>query len=418
MPSCYRCLIGVAFAAVPRLQPAPCAAMARFPNLTAMTPITPRRTAAIAALVATAVGAGLVATAGATTRTTRTCHGLPVTISATGGAITGTPGRDVIALTGPGTVRAGGGNDVICGSPGNDLLEGGAGDDVIVGRAGRDRLAGDAGRDRLYGEQGNDVLVGGPGADVLMGGSGRDTIRRGAHTGTGAHEQQTGDQVVAGTDAISLALAPQPTRTFLTNDLIISWNVADPDRPMATQVIGHDRTYRPPGSSVMLSFPGTQGAFLAPYDDTACLQPQGTPVVPTSQVTFPTGQLGEMPTSPTLVGAATDVLWAAVVQPLLAPVAPACAGFTRDLEVDGASRGAQPLDIRMIMMGADTQFTMAPPTQLTLAVVPVWAMPPGARAQWMHTPLLRDAQTTTVDFSGSGEVVALSYSGQAGFTQD
>ncbi len=54
--------------------------------------------------------------------------------------------------------RAGGGRDLVYGSPGSDLLDGGAG------------------RDGLDGASGDDVLDGGAGDDTAVGGDGRDTL--------------------------------------------------------------------------------------------------------------------------------------------------------------------------------------------------------------------------------------------------
>lgn len=100
--------------------------------------------------------AGLTGLAPADAATPR-CHGVPATIVGKG-KLNGTATRDVIVLTGSGSVTAGNGNDLVCGSPGNDVINAGAGNDVV------------------YGGAGNDVLIGGPGNDMLMGGAGSDTI--------------------------------------------------------------------------------------------------------------------------------------------------------------------------------------------------------------------------------------------------
>jgi len=106
-------------------------------------------------------------------------------------AVYGTSGNDVIGLSQPKLVFAGGGNDVVFGSAGNDTIYGGTGDDIIVGAAGDDKLYGDSGNDRLYAGLGSDSMFGGAGndrlyvdpgdntnafADLASGGSGIDTL--------------------------------------------------------------------------------------------------------------------------------------------------------------------------------------------------------------------------------------------------
>lgn len=125
-----------------------------------------------------------------------TCHGLPVTTTQTSGTIIGTPKRDVIRLTGPGVVRSGGGDDVICGSRGPDVIRTGAGDDVVLGGAGADRIHAGRGRDHVFGEAGDDRIDGGPGRDAIVGGAGRETIAR-----------QTGDLILPGTFAVSAVIS-------------------------------------------------------------------------------------------------------------------------------------------------------------------------------------------------------------------
>jgi Ca2+-binding RTX toxin-like protein len=109
-----------------------------------------------------------------------------------GPEIVGTPCSDLI-LAPPSvtTVKGGGGNDTIVGTPiaatsscpsgcrlgvGSQTFEGGPGDDVVFGERGNDTLRGGEGNDRLYGGIGDDLLQGGPGNDVLSGGFGADAI--------------------------------------------------------------------------------------------------------------------------------------------------------------------------------------------------------------------------------------------------
>ncbi|MDA3005306.1 MAG: calcium-binding protein [Actinomycetota bacterium] len=134
-----------------------------------------------------------------------TCHGFPVTIAKSSGTITGTPRRDVIRLTGPGTVRSLGGNDIICGSRFNDVIHAGLGNDVVVSGRGHDRIFGGPGNDNLFGEGGNDRLHGGPGRDVMAGGAGRNhyaPLRKGAKAQNGLAVQ--GDTIVRAVRTVSI----------------------------------------------------------------------------------------------------------------------------------------------------------------------------------------------------------------------
>jgi Ca2+-binding RTX toxin-like protein len=112
-----------------------------------------------------------------------TCQGLPVTIEATGGSVTGTPGNDVIAVSGSLTaVDAGDGNDVICvvgntglvtvvAGPGPDSVDtsaAGAGTAATLG-PGADRFTGGLQSDRVTvdGDGSRDVVSTGGGGDRL-----------------------------------------------------------------------------------------------------------------------------------------------------------------------------------------------------------------------------------------------------------
>ena len=81
-----------------------------------------------------------------------TCLGKTATVAQHRGTITGTPGDDVIVLTGRGRVMAGEGNDLVCGSPGADVIFGGAGNDVVLAGDGNDSGSGGPGIDQLHGE--------------------------------------------------------------------------------------------------------------------------------------------------------------------------------------------------------------------------------------------------------------------------
>ena len=119
-----------------------------------------------------------------------TCLGRTATVAQHRGTITGTPGDDVIVLTGRGRVIAGGGNDLVCGSPGGDVIFGGPGNDVVLSGDGNDSVSGGPGIDQLHGESGDDSLTGGPGADEIFGATGTDKVIAGpgpdfvSHDGT------------------------------------------------------------------------------------------------------------------------------------------------------------------------------------------------------------------------------------------
>jgi hypothetical protein len=126
----------------------------------------------LGAMPATSVAAGL------------TCAGKRATVTANQGSVVGTRGDDVIVLTGAATVRAGAGNDLICGSQFADTIFGGTGDDVIFGKAGHDTIDGGAGADHLFGDRGNDRLAGGADDDSLYSGPGSGTLLGGAGENT------------------------------------------------------------------------------------------------------------------------------------------------------------------------------------------------------------------------------------------
>ncbi|MBM3635243.1 MAG: calcium-binding protein [Actinobacteria bacterium] len=156
-----------------------------------------------------------------------TCHGDPVTITASRGDITGTARRDVIRLTGPGHVRSGAGDDIVCGSRFADQVDAGAGHDVVLGGPEHDRLRGGAGSDVLFGEAGHDHLEGGPGGDTLMGGPGRDRVVR--HRDRRAREAGIwppfADAVLPGTVAVLISVDPMSLQTLWAQDttFVFDW---------------------------------------------------------------------------------------------------------------------------------------------------------------------------------------------------
>ncbi len=198
---------------------------------------------------------------------TATCDGRTATIVSAAPTVVGTAGDDVIFATGTTgqLIRAGGGNDVICGSAGpdrilagdgndtvfsgngddvvtagngNDIVDagvgrdnvaGGEGDDVMSGGAGNDRVAGDAGRDHVSGNNGSDLLVGGAGNDALDGGSSPDVIDPGMGSnacGADAADSMRGPCAIDTTGpTFSEITAPKVFTPGTT--MTFTWRVAD-----------------------------------------------------------------------------------------------------------------------------------------------------------------------------------------------
>jgi len=141
-----------------------------------------------------------------------TCHGKPVTIkqAASGQTTVGTNGDDVILLRHAGTVRAGAGADIVCGSASADVIDAGPGRDIVLAGAGRDTISGGRGIDHIYGEGGSDRMSGGSGRDFLVGGAGVDALPR-----------QAGDTVVGGAYAVSVSLQMNDVEQFYMDDQMI-----------------------------------------------------------------------------------------------------------------------------------------------------------------------------------------------------
>jgi hypothetical protein len=154
-----------------------------------------------------------------------TCFGKDSTIADHSGTVIGTPRNDVIVLTGQGRVRAGAGNDLICGSKEPDTISGGAGDDTIFGREGADVIKGGPGADEMFGDLGNDDLRGGPGADNVQGGPGSNVMLGG-----------TGVDVTAATDVgISLIASQADISTLRSAGQSIV--IATPAQPGAGGIV-------------------------------------------------------------------------------------------------------------------------------------------------------------------------------------
>jgi len=221
--------------------------------------------AALAAAAVTLVALSPNAASAATPNAT--CDGRTATISSSAPTVTGTAGDDVIVATGTTgqLIRAGGGNDTICGSVGpdrilagdgndtvlsgngddvvtagngNDIVDagvgrdnvaGGEGDDVMSGGVGNDRVAGDAGSDRVNGNNGSDLLVGGTGNDALDGGSSPDVIDPGSGSnscGADAADSMRGPCTIDTTGPVISSIAV-PQVVTAGSSVTFTWRVAD-----------------------------------------------------------------------------------------------------------------------------------------------------------------------------------------------
>ena len=149
-------------------------------------------------VIATGGSAPLTITGGATTLTSVDASAVtgavtfPSSISATGAALIG-----------------GAGNDVITGAAGADTLTGNAGNDTISGAAGIDVISGGAGNDNITGGAGADNLTGGDGTDVFVFASNATTAATPVVTSTNAAPDTITD-FVSGTDKISITGAYAP----------------------------------------------------------------------------------------------------------------------------------------------------------------------------------------------------------------
>lgn len=166
---------------------------------------TMRSMAVVVAL--TTVGLSLAPGVASAATPTRTCDGREATIVSSAATIEGTVGDDVIVASGTTgqTIRAGAGDDIICGSSGpdrifagdgDDTVSAGTGNDTIDGSIGVDTLDGGFGRDTISGGSGDDVIAGGPGNDTVAGNTGDDRVTGGG--GDDALSGNVGDDVIGG----------------------------------------------------------------------------------------------------------------------------------------------------------------------------------------------------------------------------
>lgn len=190
---------------------------------------TPRRVILLVACSAASGALALGSMPATSVAAEQTCAGRQATVTASQGQVTGTPGADVIILTGAATVRAGGGNDLICGSKFADTILGGPGDDVIFGKSGDDTISGGPGVDHLFGDLGHDRLMGGSDDDALFSGPGNDTLLGGAGLNTVSQAQTVVVVQVSNSDlsdlrsvGYSLVVAGKPIDTTSELSVVVA----------------------------------------------------------------------------------------------------------------------------------------------------------------------------------------------------
>lgn len=365
-------------------------------NLTAMRP------RLFLAALAGIAGLALMGSASAGAAT-RTCHGLPVTVTASKGRVVGTARRDVIALRGPATVRAGAGDDIICGSRFRDVIDAGPGRDIVVGRGGHDVLRGGRDTDHLFGEGGNDVLDGGPGRDRLVGGSGRDHV---AGSRRISETEEVGEQV-AGTAVLSVVVNPQTVVALseMGSEFGIAWSpVGSPDGMPTLPLMW---TAFEPFPQNVVTLDGQLSVYMIPLQ-----------IVPLPGALI---DVNLARTIPIPVSGAASVL---VTSPGALQVAPQATGITvqslvnqwltvglaRSVYANGVTRQGEPMSIADLL-----PYGMIPlrvPTQPTLFVAPLPQVPSGG-----FMALIPEPNIVLTPAPGA-EVVSVSFDINAGFRQD
>ncbi len=143
-----------------------------------------------------------------------TCDGELPTIVSSAATVVGTAGDDVILATGTAgqTIRAGAGDDIICGTSGPDRIFAGDGDDTVLAGNGNDTIDGGFGNDKVSGGAGDDVITGGPGSDTVSGNTGNDHI-----AGGGGNDSLSGN---VGNDVINGGLGNDRANGDAGNDMI------------------------------------------------------------------------------------------------------------------------------------------------------------------------------------------------------
>lgn len=140
-------------------------------------------------------------------------------ISTQHGSTIRAPGGDdlICGTVGPDKIFAGNGSDRVLAGSGHDTVHGGSDRDWLFGGDGSDYLYGDSGSDRLHGENGADVLSGGPGDDQLWGDLGGDFLRGGP--GVDQFYAGYGDDVIDARDGVRDHVYCGPGKDVVKADL-------------------------------------------------------------------------------------------------------------------------------------------------------------------------------------------------------
>jgi hypothetical protein len=176
------------------------------------------------------------------------------------GTLNGGFGDDTLQGSGgPDVLRGGAGNDFFFGGAGADLVNGNTGDDTVHGDAGDDTLSGGQGNDVMFGEADNDVLFGNLGDDSLDGGFGNDLIRGGQGNdsigGGAGNDWISGDR---GDDTITGGTGADTFHGFAGAglDRILDFNAAEGDRVLLDP--GTTYTVSQVGLDVVVQMTGSQ----------------------------------------------------------------------------------------------------------------------------------------------------------------
>jgi len=374
-------------------------------------PVIPRTPALLAALGTTGAALWLAASAQAARPT---CHGLPVTTTKSSGLVIGTPRRDVIRLTGPGHVRSGAGNDVVCGSPYMDVIETGAGNDVVVAGRGHDRIRGGAGNDNLFGEGGNDHVDGGAGRDVMAGGAGRNRyapVRKAAKSEDGL--AVPGDTIVRAVRTVSIIAGTADVASLASSGGGFGFAWLPPSIPQATSATPVWAVMRPAAMN-WLVIPELVGVYWgqAPMAAGAVLRPAQSSYARFGQTwDLNAGFSGQPDLAPQLVAPSRTAPQAITVRASNITPAPYLAGLA--MAPSGSGGVAGPLaPAQAVGINAFQELVLPQPQ-----ILRIWAGPPVQQRGEMIDPGMIAGQGTAVQFTTANPTVALSYSAARGFTQ-
>ncbi len=343
-----------------------------------------------------------------------TCHGFAVTIAKSSGHVVGTPKRDVIRLTGPGTVRALGGNDIICGSRFQDVIHAGPGNDVVVSGRGHDRIFGGPGNDNLFGEGGNDHLDGGPGRDVMAGGAGRNRyapVRKAAKSEDGL--AVPGDTIVRAVRTVSIIADPAAVASLASSGGGFGFAWLPPSIPQATSA-APVWTVMQPLAMNWLVIPDLVGVYWgqAPMAEGAVLRPAQASYARFGQTwELNAGFSGQPDLAPQLVAPSRTAPRAITLRASNIAPAPYLAGLA--MAPSGSGGVAGPLaPAQAVGINAFQELVLPQPQ-----ILRIWAGPLVQERGELIDPGTVQGQGTAVRFTTANPTAALRYSAARGFAQ-